>query len=107
MAPRKRATPEEPPVDGGEDEGGDDAGLKAAVVEQVRSRLAQSLDLQTLRPALAAAAAQRLLDDGLASKLSVESIAQGVAAALAKELARDDSGLRAMVADRLAAKLVG
>ena len=102
MAPRKKTAPE------GElcAAGGDALGLQDAVVEALRCRLAQSLDLQALRPAVAAAAAQRLLDDGIATKLSVDCIAQEVANSLAKEFAQEDSGLKCMLVEELVAKLV-
>eukprot|EP00969_Alexandrium_andersonii_P126068 5573494-Alexandrium_andersonii.AAC.1 len=77
MAPRKKTTHEEPPADGGEgeEEGrGGTAGLKAAIVEQLRARLVQELDLQALRPTVAAAVAQKLMNEGFVSKLSIQSI---------------------------------
>eukprot|EP00969_Alexandrium_andersonii_P326108 14409677-Alexandrium_andersonii.AAC.1 len=112
MAPRtKKAGPEEPLADGAEAEGeegrGGVADLKAAIVEQLHAKLAQSLDLQLLRPALAATVAQKLLGEGLASKLSVQSIADRVAGELGKELALKDTALRALVVQELVAKLAG
>ncbi len=112
MAPRKKTTHEEPPPAGGEAAGGEEgrgdaAGLKAAVVEQLRAKLTQTLDLQALRPTLAAAVAQKLMSEGFASKLSVQSLADSVASALARELTQEDCAFRAMVAAELATKLAG
>ena len=53
MPPRKKTTPEEEdPHAEGESRGGA-AALKAAVVDQLRSRLVHSMDMQALRPTLA------------------------------------------------------
>eukprot|EP00969_Alexandrium_andersonii_P348731 15419773-Alexandrium_andersonii.AAC.1 len=69
---------------------------EAAVVDQLSVKLTQSLDVQALRPVLAVSIAEKLLREGVASKVALERIAEQVSGALAKELAQNDTGLRAM-----------